>query len=216
MVLLQSEREPGYVSQGKPFLEKYWRKKTLWAYRNMPEKTTGRRLLVIEKIIFIPRSWMQHTGTQRWFMSCFPTNWTQTPGRIFVQSNILTVKRKRKKAANFFLTAVSRSWWWVIYFLKIVNPVLTVFQYVWYTEHHGGSVVEGAVRVCCGSLSQLEDRPGPQGAAHQRSLIHQPDRPSCWKAGQGLADCAWLVLPMKQKLCVISLPQLPSDVRVFY
>ena len=93
---------------------------------------------------------------------------------------------------------------------------------VWYTQ--GPSIMEaawrrGVVRVCCGSLSvvsQLADRPGPQGAAHQRSPIHQPDRPSCWKAGRGLADHAWLALPVKQKLNVIGLPQPPSDVRVFY
>lgn len=49
-------------------------------------------------------------------------------------------------------------------------------------EHHRGSLAEGAVHVCCGSvsvLSQLADRPGPRGAAHQCSPIHQPDRASC-------------------------------------
>lgn len=66
-------------------------------------------------MIFILRSWKQHTGAQSWYMSCFPTNWTQTPDRI---------KKKNKKrcapVANFFLTAVSRSWcefsskWWVL------------------------------------------------------------------------------------------------------
>lgn len=91
------------------------------------------------------------------------------------------------------LTAVGSSW--------CITCVLYIFQNcesctdslsvcVIYTgaEHHGETVAEGAVRVCCGSLSvvsQLADRPGPQGAAHQRSPIHQPDRPSCWKAGRG-------------------------------
>lgn len=85
---------------------------------------------------------------------------------------------------------------WVVYFLKMVMcpacaDSLSVCVIYSGAEHHGGSVAEGAVRVCCGSLSvvsQLADRPGPRGAAHQRSPIHQPDRPRCWKAGRGLAD----------------------------
>lgn len=35
-------------------------------------------------------------------------------------------------------------------------------------ERRGGSSVEGAARARRGSLSQLADRPGPRGAAHQR------------------------------------------------
>lgn len=80
---------------------------------------------------------------------------------------------------------------WVIYLLKMVSPALTVFQCVWYTQ--ALSITEGARRrgqcAGCGSLSvvsQLADRPGPPGAAHQRPPIHQPDRPSCWKAGRGV------------------------------
>lgn len=47
-------------------------------------------------------------------------------------------------------------------------------------EHHGGGLVEGAARARRGSLSQLADRPGPRGAAHQRfAPIHQADRLSC-------------------------------------
>lgn len=79
-------------------------------------------------------------------------------------------------------------------------------------------MAEGAARARHGSLSQLADRPGPRGAAHQRSpppyirltggAAERPDG--------GLKGSAWLVLRVKQKLNVISRPQTPSDVRVFY
>lgn len=96
-----------------------------------------------------------------------------------------------------------------IYYLKLLNPAQadSVSACVYVCERHRGSVAEGAACVCCGSLSvvsQLADRPGPRGAAHQRSPIHQPDRPSCWKAGRmdegSKAGSAWLGLPVKQKI----------------
>lgn len=63
-------------------------------------------------------------------------------------------------------------------------------------------MAEGAAHISCGSLSdvsQLADRLGPQGAAHQHSPIHQPDRASCWKAGPALIGhvCSRLTHEMK-------------------
>lgn len=78
-------------------------------------------------------------------------------------------------------------------------------------------MLEGAARARRVSLSQLADRPGPRGAAHQcfPSYIRLIDRAAERPHG-GLKGSAWLVLPVKQKLSVISRPQTPSDVRVFY
>lgn len=125
-------------------------------------------------------------------------------------------------------TAASRSWC-ITCELYILSQTVESCQSwqchsmcVYVCERHWGSLAEGAACVCCGSLSvvsQLADRPGPQGAAHQRSPIHQPDRPSCWKAGRmdegSEAGLAWLGLPVKQKLNVIIQLQPPSDVGVF-
>lgn len=78
---------------------------------------------------------------------------------------------------------------WVIYFTE-KQEVLCWQSFSecsdWGAEHHGCSVAEGAVHVRCGSLSQLADRPGPLGTAHQRPHppltthppIHQPDKPA--------------------------------------
>lgn len=124
-------------------------------------------------------------------------------GKVHGQTKYLFIKFKKNKeslppAANFLLTWVGRSrriyhlWVRCLFFFfqngESCADSLSVCVIYSGAEHHGGSVAEGAVRVCCGSLSvvsQLADRAGPQGAAHQRSPIHQPDRPSWWKGGWG-------------------------------